>query len=57
MVLNLVKKTLILLVIENTISLSKLGSIAYEIYIVSRYFVSGLYEEVVYHVDSFTNKV
>jgi len=47
MVLDLVKETLIVLVTENTISLSKLEGIAYEIYIVSRYFVSGLYKEVV----------
>ena len=47
MVLDLVKETLIVLVTENTISLSKLEAIAYEIYIVSRYFISGLYKEVV----------
>ena len=57
MVLDLVKEILIVLVTENTISSSKLGGIAYEIYIVSRYLVSGLYEEVIHCVDSFTNKV
>jgi len=46
-VVDVIEEILIVLVIENTISLSKLRGIAYEIHVLSRYFVTRLYMEIV----------
>ena len=43
----MIKEILIVLVIENTIFPSKLRGIAYEIHVLSRYFVIRLYVEIV----------
>lgn len=49
-VLNLVEMTLMVLVTQNIIFLSKLGDIAYKIYVISRYLVFGTYMKVIHYV-------
>jgi len=48
-----VDETLIIVVIQHTIFLFKLGGIVYKIHVVSVYFVTKLYMEIIQHVIGF----
>jgi len=48
---------MIVAVIQNTISLFKLGAVVYEINVISGYFVARLHIEVIQYVSSFIYKV
>ena len=56
-ILDLIGKSLVIMMAQNTIPPTSLGGIAHEIHIVSGNLVARLHAEIIQHVGHFTNRV